>query len=339
MTDSLDIFGATMRLPEQCRQAADSTPLGSLPAATGVSAVLLVGVGGSGVAGDVARAVAGPTCPVPLAVLKSYECPSYVGPDTLVVAISFSGDTAETIEVSRSALDAGARLVVVASGGELAELAKSSGSALWQVDSTIPAPRSAVAAMSIPVLLTLEALGLCEPLAGDIDAAVAQLKLRRDELSAPNNAAAKLARRIGRTLPIVYGGGDMGTAAAVRWKSQFNENPKVASFMNVMPELAHNEVCGWAQHGDMTRQVFTLIPLRHGFEHPRVARGLELVAEISEEIVAGVHSVVAGGEGRLAQILDLIIFGDFVSLYMAQAEGVDPGPVPVLDELKAQLRI
>lgn len=338
MTDSLDISAATAGLPAQCRKAADSSPLGALPVGEGISSVVLVGVGGSGVAGDIARAVAGPTCPVPISVLKSYECPAFVGPDTLVVAISFSGDTSETVEVARSALDAGARLVVVASGGQLAEIAKDSGVALWQVDDTLPAPRTAVAAMSLPVLLTLEALGLCEPLAGHIDAAISQLESRAAELSVTGSPAQKLARRIGRTIPIVYGGGDLGTAAAVRWKSQFNENPKIPSFMNVMPELAHNEVCGWAQHGDMTRQVFSLIQLRHGFEHPKVARGLDLVGEISEEIVAGVHTVVAAGVGHLAQVFDLIMFGDYVALHMALAEGIDPGPVPILDELKDQLR-
>ncbi len=339
MTDSLEIFAAVRGLPEQCRSAARAEPLGPLPPGEGISAVLLVGMGGSGVAGDITLAVAGPTCNVPMLVHKSYECPAFVGPDTLVISISFSGDTSETTEVTRAALDAGARVVVVSSGGELAEIAKDSGSAFWQVDGSIPAPRCAVAAMSLPVLLTLEALGLCEPLTGHIDAAIVQLERRREELSAEGNPAQTLARRIGRTLPIVYGGGDLGTAAAVRWKSQFNENPKVAAFMNVMPELTHNEVCGWGQHGDMTRQVFSLIQLRHDFEHPSVVRGLELVAEISEEIVAGVHTVAASGRGRLAQIFDLILFGDFVSLYMAFAEGIDPGPVPILDELKAQLRL
>src|SRR4051812_31049632 len=115
MTDSLEIFAAARGLPEQCREAAGAEALGRLPARGGISAVLLVGMGGSGVAGDITRAVAAPTCKVPMIVHKSYECPAFVGPDTLVIAISFSGDTSETIEVTRSALDAGARVVVVAS--------------------------------------------------------------------------------------------------------------------------------------------------------------------------------------------------------------------------------
>src|SRR5690606_16016870 len=140
---------------------------------------------------------------------------------------------------------------------------------------------------------------------------------------------------IGRTLPIVYGGGALGAVAAARWKAQFNENPKVAAFANVVPELTHNEVCGWAQHGDATRQVFTLVTLRHDFEHPRVARRFEIVTEVCEEIVASVQTVTAAGDGPLAQVLDLALVGDVVSLRMAGAEGVDPGPVPLLDDIKA----
>jgi len=112
----------------------------------------------------------------------------------------------------------------------------------------------------------------------------------------------------------------------------------VASFANRIPELTHNEICGWAQHGDVTRQVFSMLLLRHDYEHAQVQQRFDLVAEICEEIVSGVHSVSAQGEGRLAQLFDLMIFGDLVTLHMAAQEGVDPGPAPVLDEITTRLR-
>jgi glucose/mannose-6-phosphate isomerase len=124
----------------------------------------------------------------------------------------------------------------------------------------------------------------------------------------------------------------------MRWKTQFNENAKVAAFWNVIPELTHNEICGWGQHGDVTRQVFRLVTLRHEHEHPQIARRFELVAAAVDEVVDDIDEVWGEGEGALAQLLDLILFGDFVTLHAAALEGLDPGPVPILDEIKAALR-
>jgi glucose/mannose-6-phosphate isomerase len=170
-----------------------------------------------------------------------------------------------------------------------------------------------------------------------ISAAVAQLKIRRDQLVRDGNDAAALARRLGRQMPLIYGGGDLGAVAALRWKAQFNENAKVAAFWNTIPELTHNEVCGWGQNGDVTRQIFRLINLRHDYEHPQIARRFALISEVVDEVVADIEEVRAEGEGALAQMFDLVLFGDFVSLHRAVQEGIDPGPVPVLTEIKTRL--
>jgi glucose/mannose-6-phosphate isomerase len=277
-------------------------------------------------------------CPVPVVVSKQYECPGFVGPDSLVFAVSFSGDTEETVAATRDALARGARVVAVTAGGELAALAAASGAALLPVDGGIPMPRAAVGAVSTPLLVALERLGLAEGMGDQLRAAVDQLRRRRDRLATSPVDAVRLARRIGRTLPLVYGGGALGEVAAWRWKTQFNENPKIPAWANRIPELTHNEVAGWAQHGDVTRQVVTMVLLRHDHEHPHVARRFAFVAEVCDEVVGRILTVEAAGEGPLAQLLDLVLVGDAVSLQMAFAEGVDPGPVPVLDDLKAVLR-
>ena len=133
-------------------------------------------------------------------------------------------------------------------------------------------------------------------------------------------------------MPIVYGGGALGEVAAWRWKGQFNENAKVAAFANRMPELTHNEICGWGQHGDVTRQVFTLVLLRHDHEHPQVQRRFELVAPRSATRWSTTSSRSRRRvTGPLAQLFDLILSAT-VTLQMAAERGVDPGPVPVLDD-------
>lgn len=338
MLDTLGMMEATLGLPEQLRDAAAAAgAVEGLPPADGLTSVLVMGMGGSGIGGDVAAAVAAPASCLPVMVSKQYECPAFVGPGTLVVAISFSGNTEETVQATRAAAEAGARVVVVASGGTLADLAGDLGAPLVPVDATIPMPRAGIGAVSVPTLVLMERMGLLDGASSWVDAAVAQLERRRDQLTADRNEARTLARHLGRTLPIVYGGGALGEVAAWRWKGQFNENPKVASFANRIPELTHNEICGWGQHGDVTRQVFSLVLLRHAFEDPQVARRFGIVEEISEEIVAGVHTVEAQGDGRLAQLMDLVLFGDMVTLFQCEAEGVDPGPVPVLDDIKRRL--
>jgi len=339
MIDTLGMFDAAYSLPEQCASAARGAEIvDGLPPADGISSVLIMGMGGSGIAGDVVASVAGPDCPVPILVSKQYECPGFVGPDTLVIAISFSGETEETVAAVHQAVGAGARLVVVAAGGHMARIADEWHAPVIQLDTSIPMPRAAIGAVSVPPLLVLEQLGLFDGASDQIAAMVDQIARRRDELASEGNAAHKLAQRLGRTLPIVYGGGTLGETAAWRWKGQFNENPKVASFANRIPELTHNEICGWGQHGDVTRQVFSLLLLRHDYEHPQVSRRFEIVSEICEEIVGGVYPVRASGDGRLAQLFDLVLFGDLVTLHMATLAGVDPGPVPILDEIKQRLR-
>ena len=336
--DSLGMLQAAYGMPEQCADAVERTDsVAGLPPAEGISSVLILGMGSSGLAGDIASAVAGASCPVPILVSKNYECPEFVGPDTLVLAVSFSGSTHETIDAVHQAVGAGARLVAVTAGGHLERIAHEWGAPVVSLDSTIPSSRAAIGALSVPLLLVLERLGLFDEATAQVGAMISQVTKRRDELLLDDNAALRLAQRVGRTLPIVYGGGTVGEVAAWRWKGQLNENPKVASFANRIPELTHNEICGWAQHGDVTRQVFSMLLLRHDFEHPQVQQRFDLVAEICEEIVSGVYSVSAQGEGRLAQLFDLMIFGDLVSLHMAAREGVDPGPVPALDEIRTRL--
>lgn len=338
MIDSLGMLDAARALPEQMGAAARGMDLvEGLPPGDGVTSVVVLGMGGSGIAGDVVAAIAGPSCPVPVVVSKQYGCPAFVGPDTLVLAISFSGNTEETIDAVHHAVGAGARLVAITAGGHLERLAREWGAPVVRIDDSIPMPRAGIAAVVVPPLLVLERLGLLEGASDQVDAAISQLGRRRAELDATLSPVTVAARRIGRTLPIVYGGGALGEVAAWRWKGQFNENPKVASFANRVPELTHNEICGWAQHGDVTRQVFSLVLLRHDLEHPKVQRRLDLVAEICEEVVADVIEVRAKGDGALAQLFDLVLLGDLVSLQMASDEGVDPGPVPVLDEIKRRL--
>ncbi|HEX2274056.1 MAG TPA: bifunctional phosphoglucose/phosphomannose isomerase [Acidimicrobiales bacterium] len=336
--DSQGMLEAASTLPEQVATAlALERGYDSLPDRDDVENVVVLGMGGSGTAGEVLMATAGPFLPVPVLVFKSYHVPAFVGEGSLVFALSFSGDTEETVEAVTEAALQGARVVAVTAGGELARLARSWGVPLIDVPLSIPQPRAAIGALAVPPMLVLEDIGLFPGASHWVEAAIEQLAARRNELVRPGSLAHELARRIGRTIPLIHGGGGLGAVAAQRWKNQMNENAKVPSFFNAHPELCHNEIAGWGQHGDLTRQAMTLVNLRHDFEHPQVMHRFELARRLLEEVMAGVEEVWAAGDGELAQLLDLVMVGDFTSIYLALESGVDPGPIPAIDHIKHEL--
>jgi glucose/mannose-6-phosphate isomerase len=339
LLDTAGMWDVTANLPEQVFDASVAARgLEGLPGKERIEHIVVLGMGGSGIAGDFLVAAAGPFLPIPVIVSKGYETPTFIGESSLVFAISYSGNTEETVEAATSAAVEGARMVAVTSGGELGKLAQSWGVPWVRLPQDIPYPRAGLGAMAIPPMIVLEEMGLFPGAQVWVDEAVEQLRKRRDQLTGEKSPARELARRIGRTIPLIYGGGTLGEAAAKRWKADINENPNAPAFWNVHPELCHNELQGWGQHGDVTRQVFTLIKLRHEFEHPQIARRFDLTEPMMLEVVAGIEEVWAEGEGQLAQLLDLAMFGDFASLEMAAIEGIDPGPIAALEDLKQALK-
>ena len=344
-SDCLGVLEALRSMPEQLAAAHEAATSAleslALPDPREIDHVVVMGMGGSGIVGDVVRAAGNTTLPVPVTVLKHYRTPEFLGPRTLAFAISYSGNTEETVSMARGALDAGAHLAVVASGGALADLASRPGAFLLPCTPGIPMPRLALCAMVAPVCVALFRLGLLPDAHAGMVKAQQQLACRRDqcrpEIGAPANPARELARRIGRTVALIHGTGELGGVAALRWKQSINENAKAPAFWNVYPELDHNEICAWGQHGDVTRQVLTLVSLRHGLEHPRIAVRVRATQDAIEEAFAQCLEVSAEGEGRLAQLLDLVYLGDWTSCYLALDNDVDPGPIDAIDRLKRAL--
>ena len=342
-TDSLGFLDAVRGLPEQLA-AAHEVALGisasDLPSASEIDHVVVVGMGGSGIAGNVLDAVSSGVLSVPVTVLKQMRTPAFVGPRSLVFAVSYSGGTEETLSMAAGCLDAGAQVVAVTCGGELGALVHARGRMVVPCPEGLM-PRSALGALVAPLFGTLARIGLVPDGSTLLDQAQEQLSRRRDscrpEVEGAANPAREIARRIDRTIPLIYGGGALGAVAAYRWKCDVNENAKAPAFWNAHPELDHNEICGWGQHGDVTRQVFTLVELRHGFEHERLAPRFAITTELVEEALNQVISVSADGEGRLAQVLDLMYLGDWVSCYLALANDVDPGPIDAIAQLKERL--
>lgn len=338
--DTAGMWEATSGLPEQIVAAVESAgavELGTVGSAPRWTGVVVCGMGGSGIAGDVLAALAWPRMAVPVTVVKSYRVPAHVGPGSLVFAVSCSGDTEETLAAAADARERGATVVTVAGPGELARVAEREGEPLVPVPDGIPQPRAALGALSVPPLLIAERLGLMPGMRDLVRGAASDLARSRDLLVRPGSVAEQLARRIDRTIPLVHGAPGPSGVAAMRWKTQVNENGKAPAFFSIQPELCHNEVAGWGQLGDVTRKVLTLVMLRYGGEHPQVGRRFALVKELAAEVVANVLEVRTDAETDVGALFDLVLLGDFVSLHLAGNERIDPGPVPVLGELKQRL--
>jgi len=342
LPDTLGFLDAVAGLPEQLGEAHElvgSLDLSDLPAPDRIDAIAVLGMGGSGVAGDVLATV-GTSIPVPVTVLKQYRVPASIGPRTLVFAISYSGNTEETVAMTTGALEAGAHVVTISCGGALAALAEQSGQKVIPCPSGLM-PRAALGALVAPLFVTLFRMGIYPEAHALLVSAQDQLATRRDQcvpaVEGEKNPARELARKIGRTIPLVYGGGGLGRVAAQRFKADVNENAKAPAFFAAYPELNHNEICGWGQHGDVTRQVLSLVQLHHRYQHERLTKQMRLSRDLVEEVFVQVLDVEAQGDGRLAQLLDLMYLGTWVSCYLALDNDVDPGPIDAIAHLKAAL--
>ena len=187
----------------------------------------------------------------------------------------------------------------------------------------------------MPLLVALARAGLSRDRTAEVRAAAAALARRRDALLAPGGAPADLARRLGRTIPLVYGSAGVTAVAAQWWKTQVNLNAKAPAFAATLPELTHDELAGWGQGGDVTRQTMSLVLLRHAGEGPRTGGLFAAVRAATDEVMADVFDVEGEGDDELSRFFDLTLQGTLVSLHLAAHEGVDPGPVPAVEEAQA----
>jgi glucose/mannose-6-phosphate isomerase len=335
------MWEAASALPEQLADALETArrvfgPVTATTASTAAPrAVVALGLGTAATACDAVAALAGPQLAVPFVVCRSADVPAIVGPGCLVLAVSAAPDSPETVAATMEAVDRGARVVGFGGDGELARLAAGSGFAWCPVRPDVPVARAALGGAIVSLLCALSGDGLLPDCAPSVNTAVGLLTRRRDAFVADRGIAAALARRIGRTIPLVYGESGVGAVAARWWKSCVNLNAKSPAFAAELPALAYDELAGWGQGGDITRQTMTLVLLRHGGEQAPVAGLFGAVRTATEEVMADVLEVCAEGDDDLGRFLDLALLGELVSLELAAGEGVDPGPVPAVEQAHA----
>jgi glucose/mannose-6-phosphate isomerase len=333
MLDLLLDLPAQLQTGERLGQSAD------LPPAADVRAIVVTGLGGSSISGDLLRTYLHAECRVPIIVNRHYSLPAFVGPQTLVCAVSYSGNTEETLSAFEEARARGARLLALTSGGQLAQMADQARIPSVRVTEGLP-PRTTLGYLFTPMLVILSRLGLIAdqraPLAETIEVLRELGAQYRPGIETFRNLPKALAQDLHGKFPVIYGVQDFSDVVAYRWRTQFNENSKALASHQAFPELNHNEVVGWQGPLSGVPEVWVVL-LRDPQEMSRVARQIEITKAFLQERTAGITEVWPQGYSRLARLLSLLYTGDFTSYYLALLRGVDPKPVEAIDRLKDQL--
>ncbi len=323
------------RFPLQCQDAIEIGERAEFRDVGGKRNLVVSGMGGSAMGGDVVKACLSGEVGLPVYVNRDYSLPGWVGEDTLLLISSYSGNTEETLSAYGEGKMRGAAIVCMSSGGRLEKLAKEDGFPLVKIPSGLP-PRCALGYLSVPMFVLLARRGMVEDKGKELAELVGILKEMADELSRPGNPALELARRLRGSLPIVYSSERFGVAAT-RWRTQLNENSKTFVHTNLLPELNHNEIVGWDNPAGLLKEA-QVVFLRDGKEHSQVKRRFEITEEILEPLASGISRVWSRGEGLLSRLYSLIFFGDYLSYYLALLRGVDPTPIERIDYLKGKLK-
>jgi glucose/mannose-6-phosphate isomerase len=333
MLDLLLDLPAQLQIGERLGQGTD------LPPAVDVRAIVVTGLGGSSISGDLLRAYLHAECRVPIVVNRHYGLPAFVGPETLVCAVSYSGNTEETLSAFEEARARGAKLLAVTSGGQLARMADAWRVPCVRVPEGLP-PRTTLGYLFTPMLVTLVRLGLISdqkaPLAEAIEVLRELGAQYRPGIETFRNLPKALARDLHGKFPVIYGGQDFSDVVAYRWRTQFNENSKVLASHQAFPELNHNEVVGWQGQLSGAPEVWVVL-LRDAQELGRIAQQIDITKAFLQERASGITEVWSQGSSRLARMFSLLYAGDFTSYYLALLRGVDPKPIEAIERLKAQL--
>ena len=337
--DQEDMLTCLKEMPSLCQLAWRMASTFDLPPDyTTVDKVVILGMGGSAVGGDLVSSLVIAEAKLPVTTCRGYQLPAFVDDKTLLIASSYSGNTEETLSTFEQSLNTGAKKLAITTGGKLGTMAEKRNVPVFRFDYEAQ-PRAALPFSLIPILCFLQRLGLISDKSQEIGEAVPVLEdlSRRISESIPisRNPAKQLAGRLYHHLPVAYGAGIVSEVAR-RWKTQLNENSKAWSFYEVFPELNHNAIVGYQFPEDLAGKIVVVL-IRSALLPERIRLRYQVTCQLLEQ--AGVDYQVIDGDGDypLSQVMSLVLFGDYVSYYLAILYRVDPSPVKAIDFLKERL--
>ena len=301
--------------------------------------IVVAGMGGSAMSGDIIAKVLSGTADIPVEVCRDYNIPRFVSSKTLFFALSYSGNTEETLSAFDHASSKGAKIVAVTSGGSLRESAAKGLYPVITIPQGLP-PRAALPYLLVPMLCVLERCGILKDFARQLDEALHVSWKIKEECGAGNpfekNEAKRLSHKLQGKVPVILGSPFGSDVAAFRWKTQFSENSKITSISDSFPEFDHNGIVNMAYLQEGCHQ-FSVVLLRDKSEQERIRKRIEITKRIISQGKPEISEIWALGGCQLAKILSLTYFGDYVSFYHAVESGVDPTPVTAIDILKKEM--
>jgi len=327
MIDTIDSFD------DQCHEAIKLGEGFVFSPREKIDKVIVCGMGGSAMAGEIARRFAN----VPVLVNRSYTLPGFADRQTLLVAISYSGNTAETLSSLKEGIDNKLQILCIASGGKIMNIARENDIPFLQVPAGYQ-PRAATGYLALPLLVILSRLGLVKGVGqwDDLFASLAKIKEScTADVVLKENPAKELAQALHGCVPVIYGTAGNTDLVAMRFKTQINENAKQPAYWNAFSELNHNEILALVRSDLLASQHIVL--LKNSYDHPENRIRMEIMAGLFEQHNIPHTDVTSEGKTELAQVFSQIYFADYVSYYLALTNKLDPTPVELIEKFKIDL--
>jgi len=339
--DKSNMLNLLLDFPLQCKQAYDIAKANKLLLGKkDFTKIVFAGLGGSAIGADLARSYLYFESKIPICVSREYDLPVYVDDSTLVFISSYSGNTEETLSAYQQAKEKGASLILISSGGALKEYAKNDKLPFIEIPQGLP-PRCALGYLSIIPLAVLNKLGLVSDIAPYIVETVEVLEELKNKTLNPrigqkDNIAKYIADKLFNKFVVIYSSSIHFDAVVTRLRGQLNENSKSLASTHVFPEMNHNEIVGWQNPKKLFKN-FVVLMLRDKDMHRRVAKRMDITADILKDEGVSVLEIWSRGRNLLSRIFSLIYIGDFISFYLAMLYGIDPTPVDRVTYLKKKL--
>lgn len=337
--DASNMYDVLAEFPAQLEQAFEIGSQITVPDyAKQARNLIITGLGGSAVGGDLLRSYLQYELKVPLIVNRNYHLPEFADENTLVIASSYSGSTEETLSAYAEAKQKGCKIICISSGGELSMNAASDGNYVITVPKGYQ-PRCALAFSFVPLLMLMSKLGYINERDNEIRALISRMKdksLQYTTLDVGTNSAIELANHISGKIPVIYSSTDILDVVNYRWRCQLNENSEILAFGNVLPEMNHNEIVGWQKNQEILRK-FVVIYLADREDNPRIKKRFEIMRGIIKPCIETELVIEAEGNTKLERLFDLIYLGDWISFYLAILNKANPSAIENINILKNKL--
>ncbi len=338
--DRSNMLGTLNQFPDQIKEAIEIAKTAKMDHFIKIDDVLITGMGGSGISGDMVTRLFRDKIDIPIVVNKEYDLPKWARKDTLAIFFSYSGNTEETLSAFKIASQKKCKIVSISSGGKLQELSEKRGVAHIKIPSGFQ-PRAAVAYSLFTLIVILRRTGLLKnTIESDIEETIAitqdVIDNNKKSVVEESNFSKQMARKILNTIPQIYGWG-FYYPIATRWRQQLNENSKVIAREDVVSESNHNDIVGWSLNPEASKNFSCILFRDKDNESLNMSTRLNFMKSLFEDSVANIIEIHPKGKSRLAKMMYTMCLGDFLSCYLAILRNIDPTPVDIITELKQRL--